>query len=80
MERGFEVQARCRFNGEDLHMNKMLVQFDLEDIMPFRSMALDPSDIVRSQQASERRRRLVDMIAAEFAHSLTEALFKKAAR
>jgi hypothetical protein len=78
MEREFEVQARCRFNGEDLWMEKIIARIDLEEVMPPRSAVLDPMDLVRVQQAAERRRRLVDMIAAEFAHTLTEALFKKA--
>lgn len=78
MDDEFTCEARVRFRGEDLHLNRIIARFDLQEILPPRNPPMDPMDLSLVQQASERRRRFVDMIAAEFAHTLTEALFKRA--
>ena len=71
----FVCEARVRFRGKDLALNKIIARVVLEDIMPVRGV-VDEFDMMRLSQGDERRRRFVDMISAEFAHALTEALFE----
>ncbi len=78
MDREFECRAQVLYRGQELHLNKIIARFDLEEIMPPRDAISDPFDLHRVQETAERRRRFIDMLASEFAHSLTEALFKQA--
>lgn len=80
MDQEFRCEARVTFMGEELHLNKILARFAVEDIMPPRGLVLDPFDLVRVQENAERRRRFIDMVAAEFGHALTEAIFKHVRR
>ena len=72
----FECDARVRYQGGVLALNKIISEIDIEDIMPSRNPISDPFEFNYLNQKSERRRRFVDMIAAEFAQALTEALYK----
>lgn len=74
----FKCTARVEFMGEILQIDKIITRIKLEDIMPQRDPALDPFDISRVNEATERRKRLVDYIASQIAYSLTEALFNAA--
>lgn len=71
----FTCEARVRFRGKDLALNRIVARAELEDIMPPRHAIMDPLGMSQEMQSQERRRRLVDYIAGEFAHALTEALF-----
>lgn len=71
----FTCRAIVTFQGRELHLNKIVSRIDLAEIAPPRGPILDPADIHHATEASERRRRFIDFLAAEFAHSLTEALF-----
>ena len=51
---------------------------DLDQIMPPRNLSMDPWEMHSMYESSERRSRVIDVISSEFAHALTEALFKKA--
>lgn len=73
----FICEARVRFRGQDLSLNKIVARVDLEEIAPLCGPIL-PSEVPDYHQRAERRRRLVDYIAGQFAHALTEALFKRA--
>lgn len=72
----FRCEARCSFGGKELNLNKIIAKIDIEEITPSRNPVFDPSDVWRNQERLERRKRLVDMIASEFAHALTDALYK----
>lgn len=72
----FICEARVTFRGKELALNKIVAQIALDEIAPSLKPPLDPFDLHRMDQTRERRLRFVDMIAAEFAHALTEALYK----
>ena len=72
----FECQARVLFCGKELHFCKIVTQMSLETVAPYRHPFANPGDYIQAEQRAERRRRFVDMIAAEFAQALTEALYK----
>jgi len=76
----FICEARVRFNGKDLALNKIVSHIVLDDIVPTSSPLLYPTNAVDTMHRDERRQRFVDMISAEFAHALTEALFKASHR
>lgn len=72
------VYARVSFQGKDLCLDKIVMQVDLDGMRPMRGVAfVMPGDVIQYNERQERRKRLVDLIAAEFAHALTEALFKQ---
>ena len=70
----FTCEARVRFRGKDLALNKIVARVELDDMAPARG-PVDPFNYNFVQQAAERRQRFIDMISAEFAHALTEALY-----
>ncbi len=71
------VHAKVEFRGRVLAMDKIVARLTLEDIAPgsFPSLPWEQAEFI---ERGDRRRRLVDLIAAEFAHALTEALFSAA--
>ena len=73
MER-FECQARVLFRGETLALNKIVADIEIDDLIPPK--VFDPTFIIDYSQRAERRQRFFDLISAEFAHALTEAIFK----
>lgn len=70
----FVCEARVRFRGKDLALDRIVSRIDLEGMLPPRGLT-GPFDYPRVVKASERRKRFVDMLASEFAHALTEALY-----
>ena len=72
----FRCEARVTFNGRQLALDRIIAHVDIEEIMPSRGPFLHPYDVVDANKRDERRRRFIDFIAAEFAHALTEALYK----
>jgi hypothetical protein len=71
-----DVQVTC--GGENLFFCRIISGLDLADVMPMRPSP-DPMDMMRFQQALERRRHLINAIAEQFAHTIVEAIYKKAA-
>lgn len=71
----FTLESRVRYAGQTLALNQIVSRINLEDIMPIDG-PVEPSYFMVAQETSERRRRFIDMIAAEVAHALTEALFE----
>lgn len=67
-------EARVRFRGKDLALNKIIARIDLEEILPSWNPPMTPADMADHVKRDERRHRFVDMLASEFAHALTEAL------
>jgi len=79
MNEEFTCQARVMWRGKELHLNRIVAQIDLDEIIPPHMLMHEDPSIVSLHELSnrnERRRRFVDLISAEFAHALTEALFK----
>jgi len=79
MNEEFICQARVVWRGKELHLNRIVAQIDLDEIIPPHMLMREEPSVVSLNELSdrnERRRRFVDLISAEFAHSLTEALFK----
>lgn len=78
----FEDEIRCEarvtFRGKELHLNRLIIQADIEDMLPPRYPIMDPFELSIRVEQTERRRRFVDCVAAEFAQALTEALYKAA--
>lgn len=70
------IRAEVQFHGKTLHLNRLIMQFDLEDLLPARGPFIDPYDMVNVQQRAERRQRAVDLIAAQFAQALLEGIYK----
>lgn len=71
-----KVRIEVEFEGECLHLDKVVSELTLEDIIPSKYPAMDPGDLFRRQETLERRRRFVDMLSGNIAHSITEGLFK----
>ncbi len=61
--------------GRRLALSELIVRADLDDIRPPTSSP-DPWTRGIEEDARERRRRFTDMLAGNFAHALTEALFE----
>lgn len=59
--------------GRRLELSELLVRADLDDIRP--NLSPDPWSVRIDDQSRERRKRFVDMLSANFAHALTDALF-----
>ncbi len=78
MNEEFTCQAKVIWRGKELHLNKILAQINLDEITPEEFIPPNPTphDLYAINVRDERRRRFVDLISAEFAHALTEALFK----
>ena len=78
MNEEFTCQARVMWRGKELHLNKIVAQIDLDEIIPEKFIPPNPTphDLYAINVRDERRRRFVDFISSEFAHALTEALFK----
>ena len=75
----FICEARVRFRGKDLALDKIISRVDLGEIIPERG-PIDSIHYMDHQQKLERRKRFIDMVTSEFAHALTEALFSEALR
>jgi hypothetical protein len=72
----FTCEASVMWRGKKLAMNKIVSRISLDDIMPTNTPFLHPADAIDFMRRDERRKRFVDMIAAEFAHALTEAIYR----
>lgn len=67
---------RVEYRGKVLQMNRVSADFVIEDLIPPKGPEFDLDNLARLSHRSERRKRFVDMISGEFAHAITEALFK----
>lgn len=75
----FVCEARVRFRGRDLALDKIISRINLDEIVPMQGPA-NPFDYNLYQQNAERRKRFIDMVASEFAHALTQALYSEECR
>ncbi len=79
MNEEFMCQAKVMWRGKELHLDRIVAQIDLDEIIPPHMLMREEPTVVSLNELSnrnERRRKFVDLISAEFAHALTEALFK----
>jgi len=78
MNEEFTCQARVMWRGKELHLNRIVAQIDLDGILPQKLISPTPmpKELYELNNNLERRRRFIDLLSAEFAHALIEALFK----
>lgn len=61
---------------EVLHLNQIITEVDLDEIMPPRVVTHDDYD--NFQRTAERRERFISLIAAQVAQALIEGIYKRA--
>ena len=63
---------------EVLHLNQIITEVDLDEIMPPRGPVMTHDDQYNFQRTAERRERFISLFAAQVAQALTEGIFKRA--
>ena len=69
-----ECETRIRIRGKTLTINKIIAEVQLFDLMPPK--ILDPVLLIAYNEKTERRDKMIDLIAAQIAYSINEAIYK----
>lgn len=71
--------SRSSIGDRELALNNVITRLDLYDIRPVEG-PIEMAYLHDAKQSRERRKRLVDLLASNFAHAITEALFEREKR
>lgn len=64
-------------NGESLNYDHVIPSVEWDQISPPYGPPIEPYQHYEAMQTMERRKRVIDMLSAKFAHAFTDAIVKK---